>query len=533
LAIALLALAVRLAQLGERPMHTDESVNAYLTGDLLAGEAFRYDPQDRHGPALFVLAEPLARLLGAKQFSDLTETQLRLGPVLAGTAAILLCGAAVEMFGLVACVVAAVLLAFAPLPLYYGRYFIHETLFVAATFGLILSGWHAVKGHSAPAAATAGLCAGLMFTCKETAVIHFFALGAAGAICWFLPPPGRPLNRLGLLKPGLIAALVFLCASVLLFTWFGRNWRALEDLLRAIPNFAARAGGEGHQKPFWYYAALLGGGWSGAALMTVAAAGGLRVLLQARSELSGPRGFLVIYALLIAGIYSAIPYKTPWLALNCWLPLSLLAGLAVEWIWSSAKNSHARAIVLTCALALGVLTAHDSWSRVFADPAGERNPYAYAHTVEDLLRLPPRLEQLARENHLGQPLIAVVAADPWPLPWYLRHFSRVGFWQPGQDPGPADFYITSPAAAANLGDRLKDFRPEYFGVRPEALIILWLPEPADARPGNARIHGFNQYAMVTPFQAPVADQGNSHAVPSARQSANRAWPLRADYFLAP
>ena len=139
-AVALLALAVRLPQLGERPMHTDEAVNAYLTGELLAGEGFHYDPQDRHGPALFILAEPIAKLLGAKNFSELTESQLRLSTVLTGTATILLFGAAVEIFGFVACLVAAIFFAFAPLPVYYSRYFIHETLFVAATFGLILAG---------------------------------------------------------------------------------------------------------------------------------------------------------------------------------------------------------------------------------------------------------------------------------------------------------------------------------------------------------------------------------------------------------
>jgi predicted membrane-bound mannosyltransferase len=47
-ALALLALAVRLPQLGVRPMHTDESINAYITGELLAGNSFHYDPQDRH-----------------------------------------------------------------------------------------------------------------------------------------------------------------------------------------------------------------------------------------------------------------------------------------------------------------------------------------------------------------------------------------------------------------------------------------------------------------------------------------------------
>ena len=91
-AVALLALAVRLPQLGERPMHTDEAVNACITGDLLAGENFHYDPRDRHGPALFILAKPVAQLCGAKNLSELTETRLRLTPVLVGSAMILLKG---------------------------------------------------------------------------------------------------------------------------------------------------------------------------------------------------------------------------------------------------------------------------------------------------------------------------------------------------------------------------------------------------------------------------------------------------------
>jgi predicted membrane-bound mannosyltransferase len=147
IAIALMALAVRLPQLGERPMHTDESVNAFITGDLLAGEPFRYDSQDRHGPALFLVAEPLAKLLGARNFSGLTETQLRFSTVLTGTATVLLFGAGVELFGFMACFVAALLFAVAPLPVYYSRYFIHETLFVAATLGLVFSGWRAGTKH--------------------------------------------------------------------------------------------------------------------------------------------------------------------------------------------------------------------------------------------------------------------------------------------------------------------------------------------------------------------------------------------------
>ena len=59
-------------------MHTDEAVNAYIVGQLLAKEPFIYDPQDRHGPALAALALPMARMQGAKSFSDLTESELRI-----------------------------------------------------------------------------------------------------------------------------------------------------------------------------------------------------------------------------------------------------------------------------------------------------------------------------------------------------------------------------------------------------------------------------------------------------------------------
>jgi uncharacterized protein (TIGR03663 family) len=467
-------------------MHTDEAINAYITGDLLAGKSFHYDPQDRHGPALFVIAEPVARLLGAKNFSELTETQLRLSTVITGTVMVLLFGAGVEMFGFIPCLIAALLFAFAPLPVYYNRYFIHETLFVAATFGLMLAGWHALKKKSVASAALAGFCAALMLACKETAVIHFFAIIIALVACHFGTPVFRPAgttaseNLAGqetgapVAKIILTAAAVFIFTAILLFTWFGRNWSVFSDLLRAIPNFAARAGGEGHEKPCWYFAKLLGGGWSGAAILVVAAIGFLRV------RVSRSRIFLAIYALLIATIYSAIPYKTPWLALNFWLPLALLAGFAVEWIWFASTKLFFRAAILAGICVLGFLTGHDTHERVFRNPADEKNPFAYAHTVEDLLRLPARLEELTRQEKLSNPRIAVVAADAWPLPWYLRKFSQVGYWQPGENPGAADFFITSPAAAEKLGDQLKNFRLEFFGVRPEVLIMLWSPTASNA-----------------------------------------------------
>jgi hypothetical protein len=124
-----------------------------------------------------------------------------------------------------------------------------------------------------------------------------------------------------------------------------------------------------------------------------------------------------------------------------------------------------------------VLLAHDTRQRAFLHPADENNPYAYAHTSEDILGLPGEIADRARLKGIATPRIAVIASDPWPMPWYLRHFSHVGFWQPGQKVDDADFFITSPEAAEQYAGQLRSFRPEFFGVRPGVLILLWSPAP--------------------------------------------------------
>jgi uncharacterized protein (TIGR03663 family) len=477
-AVALIGLAVRLPQLDARPMHTDEAVNAYIVGQLLAGETFTYDPQDRHGPALAAAALPLVRMQGAKSFSGLTESKLRLTSVVAGTITILLFGAAAEMFGFAPSLFAALFFALAPLPVYYDRYFIHESLFCAATFGLILAGWRASKTGLVSQAALAGACAALMLACKETALLHFFALAAAAFVFWRWNLRGKRFARLLRPRPLLASAATFVALLVILFTWFGRNAKGLPALWSAIPDVLARATGQGHEKPFWYYGQLLTGGWSGGLLFALACLG---LFLTLKKRDASPYQFLACYGLFLAAIYSLIPYKTPWLALNLWLPLAFFAGKAVDslWRWAAKELSRRTAVPAFCILAVlaGALIAHDTRQRVFLHPADEANPYAYAHTTDDILGLSSEIADLARRNGIATPRIAVIASDPWPLPWYLRQFSHVGFWQPGQQVSDADFFITSTEAADQYADRLRSFRPEFFGVRPGVLILLWSPEP--------------------------------------------------------
>ena len=279
------------------------------------------------------------------------------------------------------------------------------------------------------------------------------------------------------LGPLLAGIATFLVLTVISFTWFGRNWKSLVAMERVAPNVLARSAGQGHEHPFWYFGKLLVSGWSGGLLVALACLG---LFIAFRKRSTSAYRFFGYYGLIIAAIYSLIPYKTPWLALNLWLPLALLAAMAVESIWriATAQLGRRTAVLFFCGpvMLLGFLIAHDTRQRVFLAPAEESNPYAYAHTSDDILGLSSEIADAARQEGIDTPRIAVIASDPWPLPWYLRRFQQVGFWQPGQQVTAADFYVTSTEAADQYADTLRGFRPDFFGSRPGVLILLWLPE---------------------------------------------------------
>ena len=307
-----------------------------------------------------------------------------------------------------------------------------------------------------------------MLACKETAVIHFFALGVAG----FAPGCCRHAKNCRPEKWWPSRLLVFLFVAILLFTWFGRHWSVFADLLHAIPRFAARAGGEGHAKPFGYYFHLL----DPMLVLVLVAAGGAYAAIWDAVQ-SHPQTAVVGDHLRAGHFFDLLGHslQDALAGLEFVAALALACGLGVAAFLTHIHSATGRWVLGIAGLFLLAVLAGQTKALVFDRPADENNPYAYAHTSEDLLGLPPRLEQLARANHLPQPRIAVIAADAWPLPWYLRKFSNVGYWQPGQETGPADFFITTTDLSDELKARLKDFRPEFFGVRPGVLILLWIP----------------------------------------------------------
>ena len=90
--------------------------------------------------------------------------------------------------------------------------------------------------------------------------------------------------------------------------------------------------------------------------------------------------------------------------------------------------------LLVCLIWLG-RQGHLATQRFASDG---RNPYAYVPTVNDAERMKAWLQDLLTEQPaLNEEPVAVVGSFFWPLPWYLRSFDEIGYWDALPD-GAAD-----------------------------------------------------------------------------------------------
>jgi len=486
--VVLAALLFRLPGLGLRPMHHDEANQAMKFGALLETGEYRYDPADHHGPSLYYLTWVLAKALGRPTTASLDEAMLRLLPALFGAGTVVLLLLFSGAMGRAAALAAGLLAALSPAFTYYSRFYIQETIFVffIATFALAL--WKYRERPTGTRAAAAGLAAGLMFATKETSVIIFAAVGAAvlltrglnkeRAVASPAERKPRPLRDLALgLGPAVLSAAV-------LFSSFFRHPRGILDAVLAFGNYLAKSGDPGfHAHPIGYYLGLLTysrtGGlvWSESLILALACLG---IIAAVRKRGEFPVA-AALASLLAAAAFSLPAYKTPWNVLPFHLGFIILAGIGTEYLFRMLRKAPLK-IVAGGLLGIGLL--HLAWQsgqasfRYSADP---RNPYVYAQTSSDYLKLVKRVDDVAavlpdREKSL----IKVVCGlyETWPLPWSLRRHTRVGYWQEAAAAGgfeDAALVIASEEQAARIRPLIADtFHEEFYGLRPDVLLTLFI-----------------------------------------------------------
>jgi uncharacterized protein (TIGR03663 family) len=454
------ALALRLPQLDLRPMHVDEAVHAYKFNILWETGRYEYDVNEYHGPTLYYFTLPAVWLSGARDFAHMQAATFRIVPVVFGVGLILLLLLVADGLGRPATLCAAALTAVSPALTYYSRYYIQEMLLVFFTFLVIAAGWRYVQTRRLGWALLAGAGVGLMHATKETCVI---ALGcmlvAALALGW----QRRRVPRVHIGAALLVAVIV----SAVLFSGFFTHLSGPLDSIRAFGTYFQRAGESGvHEHPWAYYLHILtfwqaGAGpiWSEGLIFALCVVG-LVTAMRGRA-IGGAHPallrFLALYTILMTIVYSAVPYKTPWCILSALQAMTLLAGVGAVTLVQTVRFPAAKAAVAVVLLAAGAQLA---WQAQRANSAkfcaNERNPYVYAHTLYSVVDLTDQLDRLAAIHPQGHHLLIKVMVDNcWPLPWYLRRFDQVGYWDTVPDDPDADVILASSKLQTELAPRLK------------------------------------------------------------------------------
>ncbi len=517
--IAVVTVGLRCVRLSERPMHHDEANQAVRCLDMLEGTPYHYDASDHHGPTLYAIALPLLRVcksLSSATEQDTakgmvlspppTESSFRLLPVLFSGLLIMSLTALTGTLPPFALASAALLAAVSPMCTYYSRYFIQETLLVYFLAITAFKLWNTLRFRTLPHAIGAGLALGLAMATKETWTLWAAAfLPALLAFRWIGIPNGRLQESpspqtdfsttstvpswLRRQRPLLLLMLTVggtaLLCLIVIFTNGLSTWKGLLDFFRAFHLYAEKAVSDNPHRHsilfYWnrllWFKAAPGPRWSEAIIYLFAIAGLATCLPHVRRPhgLSLPfTRLLAVHAVTHALLYSLLSYKTPWCALGFHYEFILLAGIGANMLFSLFPKRLWKGFMLFILFGgLWQLTQLNRLTntRFCADP---RNPWAYVHTLRDILNLQKRIQNLAL-NATPSILVCTSAENAWPMPWYLRCFPKTIYTESCPNPPTSlpDFIITAPETEENVAawaDSLYD--AEFFGLRPNCLLML-------------------------------------------------------------
>jgi len=509
LAVFLIGLALRLPALSLRVMHGDEAVHAVKFGKLLEENDYKYDPDEYHGPTLNYFTLIPAWLAGKHTFAEVNEVILRIVPVAFGMLMILLPLLLIKPLGRTAALYAAIFTAVSPAFAFYSRYYIQETLLACFTLGLICSGYHLIKTAKYQWAILTGVFIGLMHATKETCVIAYFAIACALALTWITgrkhisknPKPNKSVDTNRSIHVILIILITILCAagvSALFFSSFGSNSQGIIDSVTTYKTYLDRGTKpQLHQHGWDYYLKMLmffrheqGPGWSEAFVLVLAVAGLIATFMPRYSK---PKSitflrFICFYTAIITIIYCAVPYKTPWSMLSFYNGFIIVAAVGADLFIRMARSTWRKSAVYTI-IAISVFALFvQAYFANFKMPSDPYNPYVYAHPLDDVFKIKEKVDIISASHPDGTNMYIQVICpknDYWPLPWYLRKYKSVGWFDAIDEKMPlAELIILSPKVEDDLLKRISKFPP---GKKP--LYIPIFDEPVYLRP-MVEINGY-------------------------------------------
>ena len=545
LGILIVGAFLRLYNLSLVPLHHDEGVNGNFLVTLVREGKYTYNPENYHGPTLYFFSAVIpwiARFLGGKAFGDnygLTTFNIRLITAAFGVGMIWLALLLRKRLGTIGTLSAAGLIAISPGAVYLSRYFIHESLFVFFTLGIVVAVLKYYDSGRATYLILASISTALMVATKETWIINgpvlLIALITTGMYFWLRDKwDGKlsewslgeclrqTIDRFGgpvpLTTVALVAFAVFITVNVLFYSSFFTNYpKGVSDAMKTLRFWSHRT--HEHEHPFLQYFEWLRQMES--PLLLLGGVGAVIAVWRADNRLAV---FIAQLAFGILVAYSLVGYKTPWISLNFIVPLAIISGYALDqlyrrfgepWVPISISGGAIALLIfghiaklkygeagkisgvkwdfdfsnnwpyMVAALLLAGYTGYVLYSRSsgrktsphfyltaaavlvisgyqmyelnFVHYDDDQYAYVYAHTRREMLQMLDEIDRISKRLGTGTDTgIALVSPDYWPLPWYLRDYKKVGYYQqitPTNEPLIIGSMAQEEQLKANYGDR--------------------------------------------------------------------------------
>ena len=421
-AIVVLGGILRIYHLDLRPPHHDEGVHGWFAEEVFRQGFYRYNPENYHGP-FHHYAITLAELLCGRSLFV-----LRLPTALMGALTPLLLWPLRRYLRPEGVLFSALFVAASPSLVYYSRDAIPEAHLVFLTLTTVVSLFLFLDTKELRFLYYFAASLALLLTVKETS---YFLLSLLGLylLIMYNPWAGRKPTGSWIWRPLTLlsyggAVAVFVLIYVVVFSGFFQDLGGVSRSLTTLL-FWAKTGTQeqGHFKPFIYYAHLL---LLYELPLIVIALPALYV--NWRGGVPFQR-FVVLWSVGMVLLYSAIPYKTPWLIMNIVLPTAILAGplvpRVIHFFWSRGEWGAASLLLVL----LGGYYGHRTIDVNFLNAANPRHRLVYVQTHDDFKEIIATIEAVVRSNPIGQQLpMKIFLESSWPLPWVFYGYQNVSFY---------------------------------------------------------------------------------------------------------
>jgi len=442
-----LAAFLRFFLLGMKPPHFDEGINGWFVDQMVRNGFYKYDPTNYHGPLHFYVLFLSQTLFGRNLWA------LRLPVVLVSISCVWLTLRFEPFVGRNVSRLAALAMAVSPGFVFYGRYSIHEAWLVLFTMLFFVGLFGLWKFGTANYLWCAGMGLTGMILSKETYILHVGCAMIAVAVCWV----SNYFNKLEDSRPATqtwdyvdLAVVIGTGVALIIFFYSGTffNWNGVKGLYQAyLPWFKTGSEGHGHQKPWYYWLRLI------ARYEWPVLAGLVLCLFSVRFKNVALR-YLAIYSVGTLIAYSIVKYKTPWCIISFIWPFTFSFGAAVLLV----PLTYKRVVYLVSAILLTGSLGYCVWLNYFRCTT-ETEPYVYVQTYNDVYKFTDPLLQLAHSDPRAYQLIGhIIRASPYPLPWMLDDFGRVGYYEKDNLPAQVDgdFLLVQQDKIATVEAKLHD-----------------------------------------------------------------------------